>query len=1036
MFVMAILCLVSAFALFTPVGATAGSERQFVMAEGAYIRIDEPAGIRFEARFNQPVYDELFGVEAAAGKTLGMIIVPSSYVTDCNGDAEYGGKYYEYFRDVKGKMLECTYAENRVGEYGDGIYYIRATVTEVLFENSGMDFIAIAYIRTQDGETASYEYADFSSEVNARSVAKAAKNALNDNSSDLTAEQYAFLRKIVDDGYYSSNGVTYDKSVGKYVYNEKEYESPAEISDIAPLKLSAYYDGMIPVGNSDGNAFLYPLSEGPVYGSKYISTDKAAQVTFGREDVYTIVQTGADVLKVVGVNRDYLTANGYNKLSMKLYFTDDFNADDVLFSLYVAGEANEIRFNGENFRNYPNVKYYRLSTAEGETVQDVTADYKNQWLTFDILIDGADDNVYAKGLNFEMCFRTRNYGKTLYVADVKFVSEDAYPEIKIENSDGKASLTAVYGTKGSGTYAFDIKSVGTFNGKDGVYAVKDSGLTRRAQGLTVTGVTAEQIAANGYESLSFDVYYTGTGHELTVFGYSDEGFSVNKFAATLSAAGEVSGAANYITVRNSAGEIVSNVSADAWYTVTINIGSLPANGRNENENINFWIFEGLNLEYYLANVKFVEKESLVGYTVKHYKRVNGVFTEFAVDNLSGLAGLPVKAEKKTVDGYLVEDENENAVPSGFIKADGSLELSLYYGAAIPVGNSDGNAYLYSLAGGPVYGSRYITMDKAADGTFGRDDVYTYVQSGGGAVRIVGVTSGYLAANGYNKLSMKLYFTGEFVAERLYFVLYNKYDTYEIRLNAANIGSGQHAKFFCLKDADGNVITDITDAEKDTWVTFEINLDGINDNGNAAGLNLEMRVNDVNYNKTLYVADVKFDKYPSIEIKGSGELRAINKVLFYDSATLKIENAGAYQGKDGVYRITETSAEKRKQGLTITGISPAEIIAAGKSKISFDVYYTGTGHALTVFGYSDDNYSSNVFAATLSMAGDVAGAKSYITVKDANGEIATAIATDGWYTVEIYVTSLIDGATIKAKDVSLWIFDELGTEYYLANVKFV
>lgn len=180
MLVMAILCLVSAFALFTSVGATVGSERQFLMAEGVYIRMDEPTGIRFEARFNQPVYDELFVGESAARKTLGMIIVPSSYVTDCNGDAEYDGKYYEYFSDVKGKLLECTYAENRVGSYGDGVYYIRATVTEVLFENSGMDFIGIAYIRTQDGETASYEYAAFSSDVNARSVAKAARNTLND----------------------------------------------------------------------------------------------------------------------------------------------------------------------------------------------------------------------------------------------------------------------------------------------------------------------------------------------------------------------------------------------------------------------------------------------------------------------------------------------------------------------------------------------------------------------------------------------------------------------------------------------------------------------------------------------------------------------------------------------------------------------------------------------------------------------------------------------------------------------------------------
>ena len=86
----------------------------------------------------------------------------------------------------------------------------------------------------------------------------------------------------------------------------------------------------------------------------------------------------------------------------------------------------------------------------------------------------------------------------------------------------------------------------------------------------------------------------------------------------------------------------------------------------------------------------------------------------------------------------------------------------------------------------------------------------------------------------------------------------------------------------------------------------------------------------------------------------------------------------------------------------------------------------------MFGYSSDNFiGSTVFAATMSI-----DKTSYITYKDSEGNPATNINAGAWYTVEIDVSGLADGPTIKEKDVTLIIFNELNTEYFIANARFV
>ena len=604
-----------------------------------------------------------------------------------------------------------------------------------------------------------------------------------------------------------------------------------------------------------------------------------------------------------------------------------------------------------------------------------------------------------------------------------------FDEIPVGNASGKGTLTT-----GGSTKNVLLKSVGAVNGKNAFMYKMFSNETWDNR-LNLSGIDNGSVKGK-YNAFEFYVYYTDNSDlYIDVYFATTNGFdNVTSYAGSGYKTAENY---NYIRIYDKDGKTVLKTAPGEWYKIVLNLSDIPTSAPNKNFNLSNMV-EG---EIYFADASFINADftgelKKADYTVNHYKKINGVYEVFATETLKGVVGQPVTAIAKTEKGFFVETNNSAAIPDGIVTEDGNLTLALYYGEGVAIGNSEDKAYLYSLSKGPVFGSSAIVMEKLDRSLGGRNDVYSYVQTGADVVRIVGITNDYLTINGYNKLSMKLYFTGDFVAERLYFHLYSSSGNVEIRLNAGNLGGYPGNGRYRMTDANGNVITDITEALKNTWITFEILLDGIQNNANAVGLNLEMRVNEVNYNKPLYLADVKFvkeEEYGGISVAGADGAKLASKVQTKGTGaySLDVSVAGEYHGKTNAYRVTEKSVTRRAQGLTLTGVSAEDLKAKNLTKLSFEIYYEGNGHAVTAFGYSDSNYTAKVFAATMSI-----DQTSYITYKDSDGNPVTNIKAGGWYSVEIDISELAANTRISEKNINLWIFDELNTEYFIANARFV
>ena len=68
------------------------------------------------------------------------------------------------------------------------------------------------------------------------------------------------------------------------------------------------------------------------------------------------------------------------------------------------------------------------------------------------------------------------------------------------------------------------------------------------------------------------------------------------------------------------------------------------------------------------------------YVVEHYKETltSGEFVLAETQNLGGTTDSEVFAESKQYTGFILDENNENAIPSGVVTADGNLVLKLYY----------------------------------------------------------------------------------------------------------------------------------------------------------------------------------------------------------------------------------------------------------------------------------------------------------------------------------------------------------------------
>lgn len=184
-------------------------ESDFVMV-GARIRLDDYAGVRFEATLKKTA----FSATAEYGMAIMPLDVLKTYnidVTSFDSDADYiqliEDNAAEYLNARKANNPDFAYtmkADPEIKNESDDHYVIRGTISEILYNNLGRKFFGIAYCY----DNGKYSYAEFSDDFS-RSVVGIAKTVYDDYAAD--SNERAILDGFISKNECKKAGITEDQ---------------------------------------------------------------------------------------------------------------------------------------------------------------------------------------------------------------------------------------------------------------------------------------------------------------------------------------------------------------------------------------------------------------------------------------------------------------------------------------------------------------------------------------------------------------------------------------------------------------------------------------------------------------------------------------------------------------------------------------------------------------------------------------------------------------------------------------------------------
>lgn len=125
------------------------------------LRLSEPTGVRFTAKISNELAYE---VKADDNKTFGMILAPLSYFMKVDLSESYKEiNWVDSFEEEGLKYLTIDGTPKQVTS-PDGTtieYCFNGAITSILYKNTNLQFLGIAYVKTTDGENESYKFASF-----------------------------------------------------------------------------------------------------------------------------------------------------------------------------------------------------------------------------------------------------------------------------------------------------------------------------------------------------------------------------------------------------------------------------------------------------------------------------------------------------------------------------------------------------------------------------------------------------------------------------------------------------------------------------------------------------------------------------------------------------------------------------------------------------------------------------------------------------------------------------------------------------------
>lgn len=187
-----------------------------VMKESPEIMLGTPTGLRFKANVTAELKKE---VKKDSNKSFGMVMAPvTSFIAVDTGDTPYETDWMAAFEEQDVEYYSSEGVDAITKSYADGTvieHFIQCGLAETSYHKTNVEYVAIAYVKTMDGQNASYKYATFpdgmSYKTQGRSLAYLAAEKLNERSvnySYYSSSDVTFLRTTINNSVDNANKLT------------------------------------------------------------------------------------------------------------------------------------------------------------------------------------------------------------------------------------------------------------------------------------------------------------------------------------------------------------------------------------------------------------------------------------------------------------------------------------------------------------------------------------------------------------------------------------------------------------------------------------------------------------------------------------------------------------------------------------------------------------------------------------------------------------------------------------------------------------
>lgn len=281
------------------------------------LRLDDPQGIRFKATVSPELKKE---VESDENKSFGFVIAPLTYFLKVDIDGEL--KEVDWLKRFETESmvvltLDGSAVVSKAEPNGTPTeHFIQGSISNILYKNTNLEFMAFAYVKTTDGEKVSYKYASYPESVSyktqSRSLAYLTAEALNDKAVNFTyysAADVELMKGFINNSVDYANGLeeaTADGSI--YAVTLSETEKTMKAGDEFTLEVDIAESVKVPVWWTTSDTTVATVNNGVITATGIGSTTITAYIAGEKYTcVITVTETGAAVAEQ---NTDNTSENG------------------------------------------------------------------------------------------------------------------------------------------------------------------------------------------------------------------------------------------------------------------------------------------------------------------------------------------------------------------------------------------------------------------------------------------------------------------------------------------------------------------------------------------------------------------------------------------------------------------------------------------------------------------------------------------------------------------------------------------------------